>query len=169
MFKDYYYKIASVDSRPQVGVRIDPQEIDEETGMSIGYGKQDYYNAICYLRENTNKEGSLTINGKPASVLIQDKAWWLEHLLWPFDEASLNYKDFDCSIIYTGQKEPEPELELLAPSCRMAIASAISKMFPVRRIPLKKAGLLTLDRRKEIGEHVGFLDKKIKRRKFRKR
>lgn len=54
-------------------------------------------------------------------------------------------------------------------ACRMAVANAIAKQLPITRIPMKKAGLLSVDRRRELGQHPGYLDGKRIKRPFSKR
>ena len=169
VLKDYSRKISATDTRPQIGVRIDPPEINHDTGASYGMGKQVDYTAYAELRENKDRTGTMTVNGKPIQDAFRNEAWQLEKVLMPFDEASLDFRDFDVAFTVEGQELPEPDLDDMAPACRMAVASAISKMMPITRIPLKKSGMLDMNRKRPPGEHPGFIDGQRMRRKFRKR
>lgn len=169
VLKDFSIKVNSTDSRHQIGVRIDPAEVDLRTGCSFGAGRQDYFKATAVLRENRDHTGSITVDGRPLHVALRDASWDMEQVLMPFDEAALDAADFDLSLITEGRRAPDYDPAVTVPALRMATAQAISKMLPITRIPLKKSGVLSMDRTREVGEHPGFLDGKLKRRRFFKR
>jgi ribosomal protein S9 len=171
VLKDFAVKIAGEDTRHQIGVRIDEREVDEETGIAVGYGIADgrKYAFACLLRENQNGTGVVTVTGKPLSVAFDNRSWLMEMVLAPFDEASLNARDFDVHLVNEGKISPFIGNEISAFACRMAVASAIAKLIPVARIPLKKSGLLSVDRRQELGQYPGKLDGKKAGRRFSKR
>lgn len=171
VLKDFSRKIAGEDTRHQIGVRIDPAEVDLKTGIAVGKGMADgnKYQFTALIRENKNYNGSINIMGKPLSVAFDDKSWLMEMVLMPFDEAKLDVNDFDVSIISEGKAMPSIANEISAFGCRMAVANAIVKFLPTTRIALKKAGLLSVDRRREPGQFPGFLDGKKTKRKFSKR
>eukprot|EP00796_Vickermania_ingenoplastis_P009807 gene9807-6883_t len=158
VLRDFSRKISGEDTRHQIGVRIDPPEVDIETGIAIGEGCADgfKYRFTALIRENRNRTGVVYVMGKPLSVAFDDKSWLMEMILMPFDEAKLEYHDFDVNIISEGKAMPSIANEIAAFGCRMAVANAISKLLPVTRIPLKKAGLLSVDRRREPGQFPGF-------------
>lgn len=171
VLKDFSRKVSGEDTRHQIGVRIDSPEIDIKTGIAVGHGVADglKYRFTALLRENRNKTGKIYLMGKPLSVAFDDKSWLMEMILMPFDEAKLEYNDFDVNIISEGKAMPSIANEIAAFACRMAVANAIAKLLPITRIPLKKAGLLSVDRRKEPGQFPGYLDGKRTKRKFAKR
>lgn len=171
VLKDFSVKVAGEDTRPQIGVRIDAPEFDEVTGISVGRGEGDgrKYLFTALLRENKNRNGSITIQGRPLHVAFDDRSWLMEIVLHPFDEANLDYKDFDVSIISEGKAEPFIGNEIAASTVRLAVANAIAKMLPLTRIALKKAGLLSQDRRATPGQFPGYLDGKKHHRRFAKR
>ncbi|AYU79024.1 mitoribosomal protein uS9m [Leishmania donovani] len=168
---DFSRKVAGEDTRHQIGVRIDPAEVDPETGIAVGHGRADgqKYMFTALIRENRDHNGSVTLLGKPLSVAFDDKSWLMEMVLMPFDEAKLDFRDFDVNLISEGKAMPSFANEIAAFACRMAVANAITKLLPLARIPLKKAGLLSVDRRREPGQFPGFVDGKKNKRKFAKR
>lgn len=171
VLKDFSRKVAGEDTRHQIGVRIDKAEVDLETGISIGHGRADgeKYMFTALIRENRDKNGSVTLMGKPLSVCFDNKSWLMEMVLMPFDESRLDYRDFDVSIVSEGKAAPSIANDIAAFACRMAVANAITKQLPLTRIPLKKAGLLSVDRRREPGQFPGFVDGKKNKRRFAKR
>lgn len=171
LLKDFSRKVAGEDTRHQVGVRIDNAEVDLETGISVGHGRADgeKYMFTALIRENRDKNGSVTLMGKPLSVAFDNKSWLMEMVLMPFDESKLDYRDFDINIVSEGKAMPSIANDIAAFACRMAVANAITKQLPLTRIPLKKAGLLSVDRRREPGQFPGFVDGKKNKRKFAKR
>lgn len=171
VLKDFSRKVAGEDTRHQVGVRIDGAEVDPETGIAVGKGiaDGDKYVFIAMIRENGNHNGAVTVMGKPLSTALDDKSWLMEMVLMPFDEAKLDVRDFDVNIVSEGKAAPSIANEIAAFACRLAVANAITKLIPMTRIPLKKAGVLSVDRRKELGQFPGYLDGKRMKRKFAKR
>ncbi|CAJ1008739.1 hypothetical protein Q4I28_004052 [Leishmania naiffi] len=171
VLNDFSRKVAGEDTRHQIGVRIDPAEVDPETGIAVGHGRADgqKYMFTALIRENRDHNGSITLLGKSLSVAFDDKSWLMEMVLMPFDEARLDFHDFDVSIISEGKAMPSLANEIAAFACRMAVANAITKLLPLARIPLKKSGLLSVDRRREPGQFPGFVDGKKNKRKFAKR
>ena len=171
VLKDFATKVSSDDTRHQIGVRIDEAEVDSETGVAVGQGVADgrKYDFVAVIRENNNRNGSVYIMGKPLHQAFDNRSWVMEMVLQPFDEAKLDYRDFDVSIISEGKAQPFVGNDIGASAVRMAVANAIAKMIPCARIPLKKSGLLSVDRRTELGQFPGFVDGKKQRRKFAKR
>ncbi|ORC89161.1 uncharacterized protein TM35_000131650 [Trypanosoma theileri] len=171
VLKDFSRKVAGEDSRHQIGVRIDEPEVDQETGIAVGRGCADgeKYQFIALLRENRDHNGSITVMGKPLSLVLDNKAWLMEMVLMPFDEAALDYRDFDVHIVSEGHAMPSIANEIAAFALRMSVANALVKLLPLTRIPLKKSGLLSVDRRRERGQFPGYLDGKKVKRKFAKR
>lgn len=171
ILKDFVRKVAGEDSRHQVGVRIDEPEVDPETGIAVGRGCADgeKYQFTALVRENRDHNGTITIMGKPLSLVLDNKAWLMELLLMPFDEANLDYRDFDVHIVTEGHAMPSIANDIAAFALRMAVANALVKLLPLTRIPLKKSGLLSVDRRREKGQFPGYLDGKKVKRKFAKR
>ncbi|EKF26863.1 hypothetical protein MOQ_009426 [Trypanosoma cruzi marinkellei] len=171
VLKDFARKVAGEDSRHQIGVRIDEPEVDAETGIAVGRGCADgeKYQFTALLRENRDHNGAITIMGKPMDLVLDNKAWLMEMLLMPFDEANLDYRDFDVHIVLEGHAMPSIANEIAAFALRMSIANALVKLLPLTRIPLKKSGLLSVDRRRERGQFPGYLDGKKVKRKFAKR
>lgn len=171
VLKDFSRKISGEDTRHQIGVRIDAPEVDVKTGIAVGQGMADgnKYRFTALIRENKNKNGSVYVMGKPLSIAFDDKSWLMEMVLMAFDEAKLEYTDFDVNIISEGKAMPSIANEIAAFACRMAVANAIVKLLPITRIPLKKAGLLSVDRRREPGQFPGYVDGKRNKRKFSKR
>lgn len=169
VLKDFCVKVNGEDTRHQLGVRIDPPEYDEETGLAFGYGKSDYAEVTAFVRENRDGKGRMFMMGKPLREVFADHAWTMERILQPFDEASLNFRDFDVYFLNEGRAAPFLGHERMASACQLAVATALSKLMPLTRIPLKKAGMLSFDRRKELGQNPGFLDGKSVGRFFRKR
>ena len=158
VLKDYKSKLYARDTRPQKGVRIDPQEVDPDTGIAVGFGSFMKIDTVCWMRENRDATGLMTAQGKPIHEVCADAAWNMEELLWPFDEAGLNVREFDV-YIDTTRNFVAPTIGQLewCQSARLAIANAIAKMIPPCRVPLKKAGLLTVDKRLPIEGHPGRL------------
>lgn len=171
VLKDFSIKVSGEDTRHQIGVRIDEPEVDAETGISVGEGHADgkKYAFTALLRENKDHNGAVFIHGRPLHVVFDSRSWLMEMILQPFDEAKLDVRDFDVSLITEGKQAPFIGNEIAAHAARLAIANAIAKMIPIARIPLKKAGLLSFDRRIEMGQFPGFLDGKRVRRHFSKR
>ncbi|KAL7698020.1 hypothetical protein N2W54_002377 [Lotmaria passim] len=171
VLQDFSRKVAGEDTRHQIGVRIDPAEVDPETGIAVGHGRADgeKYIFTALIRENRDRNGSVTLLGKPLSVAFDDKSWLMEMVLMPFDEAKLDYRDFDVNIVSEGKAMPSIANEIAAFACRMSVANAITKLLPLTRIPLKKSGLLSVDRRREPGQFPGYVDGKKNKRKFAKR
>lgn len=171
VLKDFSRKVSGEDTRHQIGVRIDPPEVDIKTGTSVGVGVADglKYRFVALLRENRNRNGKIHVMGKPLYVAFDNKSWLMEMILMPFDEAKLEHHDFDVNIISEGKAMPSVANEIAAFACRMAVANAIAKLLPITRIPLKKAGLLSVDRRREPGQFPGYIDGKRNKRKFAKR
>ncbi|KAH9593469.1 Ribosomal protein S9 [Trypanosoma melophagium] len=171
VLRDFARKVAGEDSRHQIGVRIDEPEVDPETGIAVGRGCADgeKYQFIALLRENRDHNGSITVMGKPLSLVLDSKAWLMELVLMPFDEAALDYRDFDVHIVSEGHAMPSIANEIAAFALRMSVANALVKLLPLTRIPLKKSGLLSVDRRRERGQFPGYLDGKKVKRKFAKR
>lgn len=171
VLKDFSRKVSREDTRHQVGVRIDAPEVDTETGIAIGQGCADgmKYRFTTMIRENRNKTGKVFLMGKPLGVAFDDKSWLMEMVLMPFDEAKLDYRDFDVNIVSEGKQMPSIANEIAAFACRMSVANAITKLLPITRIALKKAGLLSVDRRREPGQFPGYVDGKRTKRKFSKR
>ena len=169
VLRDLVVKHAGDDTRHQIGVRIDEAEVDLETGIAVGYGQADFAKITAYLRENRDHNGSATFMGKPVHVMFDNEAWTMEHLLWPFDEAGLDYRDFDVYYVNEGNPTPTYTHDFYAFACRLALAQAISKMIPLTRIALKKSGLLSFDRRHRLGDHPKFIDHKSQGRVFHKR
>ena len=158
ILKDYSDKVYSRDSRAIKGVRIDPQEVEEHSGISIGFGSFYKIDVVAWIRENRDGNGKMTAQGKDIRDVCADAAWRLEELLWPFDEASLNVRDFDVYLDTTRNfLAPEIGGEHWCGAARLAVANAISKMLPLTRVALKKAGLLTADKRLPIEDHPGYL------------
>lgn len=170
LLKDFAIKVAGRDTRHQIGVRIDPQEVDPRTGFAFGYGMQVEAQAVALIRENRNGTGEVFAHGKPLREAMYDQPWVLEHVLWTFDEAGVDARDFDVYIINKSkERHPGDKVANFAKACRLALARALSNMMPITRIKLKKAGLLTFDRSFELGQHSGFLGGGAKRRMFKKR
>lgn len=171
VLRDFSRKVSGEDTRHQIGVRIDPPEVDIETGIAVGQGCADglKYKFTALIRENRDRNGKVYVMGKDLSVAFDDKSWLMEMVLMPFDEARLEYMDFDVNIISEGKAMPSIANEIAAFACRMAVANAIAKLLPLTRIPLKKAGLLSVDRRREPGQFPGYLDGKKTKRRFAKR
>ncbi|KEG09411.1 hypothetical protein DQ04_05261030 [Trypanosoma grayi] len=171
VLKDFARKVAGEDSRHQIGVRIDEAEVDTETGIAVGRGCADgeKYQFTALLRENRDHNGAITVMGKPLSLVLDNKAWLMEMVLMPFDEAKLDYRDFDVHIVSEGHAMPSIANEIAAFALRMAVANALVKLLPLTRIPLKKSGLLSVDRRRERGQFPGYVDGKKTKRKFAKR
>nr|CCC92092.1 conserved hypothetical protein [Trypanosoma congolense IL3000] len=171
VLKDFARKVAGEDSRHQIGVRIDEAEVDPETGIAVGRGCADgeKYHFTALLRENRDHNGIITVMGKPLSLVLDNKSWLMEMVLMPFDEANLDYRDFDVHIVSEGHAMPSIANDIAAFALRMAVANAIVKLIPLTRIPLKKSGLLSVDRRRERGQFPGYLDGKKVKRKFAKR
>ncbi|CCW67489.1 unnamed protein product [Phytomonas sp. Hart1] len=171
VLKDFSRKVAGEDTRHQIGVRIDEEEIDLKTGIAVGHGRADgeKYIFTALIRENRDHNGSVTLLGKPLSKIFDNKSWLMEMVLMPFDEAKLNYRDFDVNIVSEGKAMPSLANDIAAFACRMAVSNAITKLIPLTRIPIKKAGLLSVDRRREPGQFPGFVDGKKKKRRFTKR
>lgn len=170
VLKDFALKVSGEDTRAQVGVRIDPQEMDPQTGFAFGLGKHRNFEVIAMVRENRDGTGNLYAHGKTLQELLDHKAWMLEVVLTPFDEAGLNFKDFDVYFV-NSQKLATPNWarHSWAAAARLGLSTALTKLLPLTRINLKKAGYLTFDRTRTVGDHPGFLDGKFKRRPFRKR
>lgn len=171
VLKDFSRKVAGEDTRHQIGVRIDEAEVDPQTGIAVGHGRADgeKYMFTALIRENRDGNGSVTLMGKPLATVFDDKSWLMEMVLMPFDEAKLNYRDFDVNIVSEGKAMPSIANDIAAFACRMSVANAITKLLPLTRIPLKKSGLLSVDRRREPGQFPGFVDGKKNKRKFAKR
>ncbi|CCW65082.1 unnamed protein product [Phytomonas sp. EM1] len=171
VLKDFSRKVAGEDTRHQIGVRIDDEEIDLKTGIAVGHGRADgeKYMFTALIRENRDHNGCVTLLGKPLSMVFDNKAWLMEMVLMPFDEAKLDYRDFDVNIVSEGKAMPSLANDIAAFACRMAVSNAITKLIPLTRIPIKKAGLLSVDRRREPGQFPGYVDGKKNKRKFAKR
>lgn len=170
VLRDYATKVAGRDTRHQIGVRIDPPEIDPETGFSFGVGSTFQIEMRCYLRQNTDATGEVCIQGKPWHVFFEDRSVDMETILSVFDEAGLNARDFDVYFyIASAMHENINRGYALSTASSLALANAVSRMLPLTRIPLKKAGLLSMDRRKADEPHSGFLNGKERRRHFSKR
>jgi ribosomal protein S9 len=171
ILKDFAVKVAGQDTRHQLGVRIDAAEVDVETGTAVGHGRADGFRYIftAIIRENRDHNGSVTLQGKPLHVAFDNQSWLMEQVLMPFDEAKLDARDYDVSIINEGTAEPFIGNEISASACRLAVAQSISKLMPLTRIPLKKAGLLSFDKRYKLGQSPKFVDGQRARRMFRKR
>ncbi|EPY42422.1 hypothetical protein AGDE_01501 [Angomonas deanei] len=171
VLKDFSRKVAGEDTRHQIGVRIDESEVDEKSGFAVGHGRADgeKYMFTAFIRENRDGNGTVTMMGKPLGEAMDNKSWLMEMILMPFDEGKLNYRDFDVNLISEGKAMPSYANEIAAFACRMAVATAITKLLPLTRIPLKKSGLLSVDRRREPGQFPGYVDGKKNKRKFAKR
>jgi ribosomal protein S9 len=171
VLKNYSSKIAGSDTRHQTGVRIDPREVDPKTGFSMGTGMMEDCEVICMIRPNRDGTGSVKIRGKPLAEFTRDRSWQMEVILAPLDEAGLSYKDFDIYFVdlLKGNLAPHASAKRMPLAAQFALSLAISKMMPITRIPLKKAGYLSADKRRPAGDHPGFLNGRTKQRVFRKR
>ncbi|KAG8349139.1 putative Ribosomal protein S9 S16 [Trypanosoma vivax] len=171
VLKDFARKVAGEDTRHQIGVRIDEAEIDPDTGIAVGRGcaDGDKYWFTALMRENRDHNGTVVVMGKPLHLALDNKAWLMEMVLMPFDEANLDYRDFDVHIVSEGHASPSIANDIAAFALRMSVANALVKLLPLTRIPLKKAGLLSVDRRRERGQFPGYVDGKKVKRKFTKR
>lgn len=169
LLKDLSVKTTGDDTRHQIGVRIDRREMDEETGIAVGSGIAYDRIIIAYVRENRDHTGSMTFMGKPVGEAFDGRPWVMEHLLWPFDEAGVSVRDFDISLVNAGTQLPFMGDPKTASACRLAIAIALSRLMPTTRIPLKKAGLLSVDRRVDLAPHPRFSDGVRAGRGFAKR
>eukprot|EP00760_Papus_ankaliazontas_P018484 PhM_4_TR17510/c0_g1_i2/m.51081 len=169
LFRDYIAKITSADSRGQIGVRIDPTEVDLKTGIAVGWGVHKDYHVTALVRENVDGTGKMFVQGEPLNVVFKDQAWTMEMLLQPFDEAGLNFKDFDVylSADFTVSG-PHTKQMTMGKAGRMAISMALTKMMPITRIALKKVGFLSFSRRRPWGTRPGYHNKN-KHRFFAKR
>ncbi|EPY25273.1 hypothetical protein STCU_05751 [Strigomonas culicis] len=171
VLKDFSRKVAGEDTRHQIGVRIDEPEVDLKTGIAVGHGRSDgeKYMFTAIIRENRDGTGAVTMMGKPLVEALDNKSWLMEMILMPFDEARLDYRDFDVNLVAEGKAMPSYANEIATFACRMAVANAITKLLPLTRIPLKKSGLLSVDRRREPGQFPGYVDGKRNKRRFAKR
>lgn len=170
VLKDFAIKVAGRDTRHQRGVRIDPQEIDPETGFAFGEGFQADCSVMCLMRENRDGTGEIFSQGRPLRTALLDYPWMMEHVLWAFDEAGVKINDFDVYFINnTPHDHPGTNAQNVGRAMRLASARALSNLMPISRIRLKKAGLLTHDPSSPKGDHGGFLNQAEKRRKFTKR
>jgi ribosomal protein S9 len=169
VLKDFSIKVAGRGTRAQIGVRLDKPEVDPVTGAATALGRQDRVEVVCVMKENKNRTGEMFANGKPMAEISLNKSWVMEHVLMPFDEAGLDVRDFDVYFVNQGTIQPMLGGPRFAAACRFAAATALAKLMPLTRIPLKKAGMLSMDRRRSIGEHPGYLNKLQKRRPFYKR
>lgn len=169
VLKDYSVKIAGEDTRHQLGTRIDEAEIDQETGIAVGFGKKDQHEFTALIRENKHSRGAVRVMGKSLADAMDNKSWFMEMVMMPFDEAGLNFKDFDVYFVNEGMPTMHYGDENIAIAMRMALAVAITKLLPLTRIPLKKAGLLSFDRRRKMGQFPGFRDGERVGGSFRKR
>ena len=169
VLKDFARKVAGDDTRHMIGVRIDPPEVDSSTGMAFGLGRQDAFEVVAIVRENRDHTGHIHGNGRTLAELTNDRAWIMEIVLQPFDEANLDYRDFDVYIVNRGTIQPLLGNRRWAMASRMAIGNALAKLMPTTRMWLKKAGILSMDRRRELGDHPGFVNGKNLRRPFFKR
>jgi hypothetical protein len=171
LLKDFAVKVAGRDTRHQKGVRIDPQEVDPETGFAFGEGFHDTCEIVCLIRENRDGTGEIFSQGRPLRESLSDRSWFMEQVLWPFDEAGLNARDFDVYFINktVTNTAPDENNHQLVRALRLGLSRALSNLMPITRIRLKKAGLLTFDPSAVKGDHPGFLNQKEKRRKFLKR
>ena len=169
ILKDFATRHAAKGTRAATGVRIDPAEIDPETGIAIGYGFHRDVSINCYIRENRDGTGQITFMGKPIDLVLDNKSWVMENILWPFDEAQIDYRDFDVYFMNVGAQRPSMADERTSHACRLALSIAISKLLPVTRITLKKAGLLSVDVTTDLGTHTKFSDGIKHPRRFAKR
>lgn len=170
VLKDFAIKVAGRDTRHQKGVRIDPQEIDPETGFAFGQGFQDQAEVLCLIRENRDGTGEIFSQGKPIRGTLLDRPWIMEHVLWAFDEAGVSARDFDVYFVNKSiANSPDEDSYNVARAMRLAVARGLSNLMPITRIRLKKAGLLTFDPTAVTEDHPGFLNERLKRRKFSKR
>lgn len=170
VLRDYSIKLAGNDTRHQIGVRIDPMEVDPKTGFAFGFGRFNEIDFVCMLRANRNGTGRMAVHGKPIAEYFGDSPKLLETILAPMDEAGLDYKDWDVYFLHTMDRGNDPsDRRQHARACELALARAITHAVPLARIPLKKAGYLSFDRTKAPGDFVGFLDQKMHRRRFVKR
>jgi len=170
ILRDFIQKITAVDTRAQIGVRIDPPEMDPRTGLAIGWGLHKFLTVIAMVRENKDGTGSMYIHGEPLNVYMRDQSWWMELLLQPFDDAGVSYKDFDV-YLSSEMTVPRGDNQRLSRAGRIAIAMALTKLMPITRIHLKKAGLLSFSRKYPWGHKPGMrgFEGKNKKRFFKKR
>eukprot|EP00758_Cryptobia_borreli_P016492 Tbor_TRINITY_DN6111_c0_g2::TRINITY_DN6111_c0_g2_i1::g.21528::m.21528 len=169
ILKDFAVKAAREDTRHQIGVRIDGHELDEETGIAVGSGFHLDRKVTAFIRENRDKTGKMNFMGKPIHVAFDGRSWVMEQLLWVFDEAGLDYRDFDVYIKNEGPTSPFMGDLNTGMASRLAIANALVRLIPLVRPPLKKAGLLSADSRLLPGHSYKFADGFKHRRRFSKR
>ena len=167
IMQDYIRKLTSTDTRPQIGVRIDPAEYDPKTGFAYGWGYHNELFVYAHVRENTAGTGEIALHGEPLGTYLKGQSWWMEYLLQPFDDAGLNFKDFDVSL-KAEFLHPRGDKNRLCRAGRIAIAMSLTKLMPITRIHLKKAGLLSFSSRRTWQAKPGMKGKNSSRF-FRKR
>ena len=125
---------------------------------------------MCLIRENRDGTGEMYSQGKPIRGTLLDRPWIMEHVLWTFDEAGVNARDFDVYFINKSvANSPDHDSYNVGRAMRLALARGLSNLMPITRIRLKKAGLLTFDPHAAIEHHPGYLNQGQKRRRFSKR
>ena len=158
IMKDYIRKLHSKDSRAQIGVRIDPVEYDPKTGFAYGWGFHNELFVYAHIRENISGTGEIVLHGEPVATYLGDQSWWLEYLLQPFDDAGLSFKDFDVQL-KAELVHPRGDKNRLCRAGRIAIAMGLTKLMPITRIHLKKAGMLSFSKRRTWNEKPGIKGK----------
>jgi hypothetical protein len=170
VLKDYSRKVAGTDTRGQIGVRIDPVEVDPKTGFAFAKGSYNTVEVTCMVRANRDGTGAMHFHGKTIQEAFHNRSTFLEVVLAPLDEAGLNYKDFDIYFVNEPESVASPQhVHDFRIACQFSVANAIVKLVPLARIPIKKAGYLSFDRTVPAGENPGKLDLRNKGRIFRKR
>ena len=162
IMKDYIRKLNSKDSRPQIGVRIDPPEFDPKSGFAFGWGFHNELFVYAHIRENIAGTGEITMHGEPVASYLSDQSWWMEYLLQPFDDAGLNFKDFDVQL-KAEMVHPRGDKNRLCRAGRIAIAMGLTKLMPITRIHLKKAGMLSFSKRRTWQDKPGVKGKNSSR------
>ena len=147
ILQDFIRKITAGDTRSQIGVRIDPPEMDPHTGLAVGWGYHSALTVIALMRENNARTGEMVLQGEPVGEYFDDKSWWMEYLLQPFDDAGVCVRDFD---VYLAAEffHPGGDKNRLCRAGRIAIAMALTKLMPITRIHIKKAGMLSFSKRR---------------------
>jgi small subunit ribosomal protein S9 len=116
-----------------------------QIGRTYATGKRKNAVARVYVRPGT---GVITINGRPYEKYFPRAASQLL-VVQPFEIVEQQGKyDVDVNVAGGG-------LAAQADSVRFGIARALSYMEGERRVPLKRAGLLTRDARKKERKKYG--------------
>eukprot|EP01062_Namystynia_karyoxenos_P067318 TRINITY_DN61243_c0_g1_i1.p1 TRINITY_DN61243_c0_g1~~TRINITY_DN61243_c0_g1_i1.p1 ORF type:complete len:469 (+),score=132.67 TRINITY_DN61243_c0_g1_i1:115-1407(+) len=124
---------------------VQPQQVhDQELQFAHATGYRQNSQAVCRIRENSDGNGRMSVNGSVPIAHFRGRIHAVEMLLQPFDECDLNVFEFDVDLeVFGGGDITQAE------AMRVALSNALVKMLPHTRVYLNMASFLYPDPRQK--------------------